>query len=319
MSFSKTVKKELTDVRVRHDIDRLMILSGYTLSIASLKYVAKAAGWGLRYVSESGFAVSFISKLIGQAYDVERELSITVHQRLHAKNTELTVYGGDIEKLMLDTGMASLTPGGERSFDICLPDGLDSEHACRAFVRGVFLACGSVSDPAKGCHAELVLKNEMLARYILQRLSETGIKGKLTIRKNSWIVYLKEGEMVEDFLTFMGAGEAMLAVREHRMLREIANNSNREVNCFSANMEKAAKASAAQIEDITLILAERGADCMNEQLYEVAEARMANPDMTLNQLADLLGLGKSAVNYRLRRIAALALEIKQELGLDTEY
>lgn len=319
MSFSRSVKMELIEVRFRHEIDQLELISGYTLAIASLKYVSKARSWGLRYVSECAPAVSYVAKLIGRAYKVEHELSVTVHQRLRAQNTELLVYGEGLDDLMNDTGFASPDANGDRSFVMKLPSGLENEHAVRAFIRGLFLACGSVSDPAKGCHAELVLKNEMLARAVLKMLSERGIAGKLTIRKNSWIVYLKEGEMVEDFLTFMGAGEAMLAVREQRMLREIANNSNREVNCFSANMEKAAKASAAQIEDIKLILSERGADCLNEQLYEAASARMANPDMTLSQLADLLGIGKSAINYRLKKLTELAKEIKIELGIYSEF
>ena len=319
MSFSRSVKMELIEVRLRHDTDQLELISGYTLAIASLKYIPKARSWALRYVTECAPALSYVSKLIGRAYKVEHELYVTLHQRLKAQNTELLVYGEELDKLMNDIGFSSLDESGERSFNMRMPDGLESDHAVRAFIRGVFLACGSVSDPAKGCYAELVFKNEQLARSVLKLLFARDISCKITIRKNSWIVYLKEGEMVEDFLTFMGAGESMLAVREQRMYREIANNSNREVNCFSANMEKAARASASQVEDIALILNERGADCLSEQLYEVASARMANPEMTLSQLADALGIGKSAVNYRMRKLSAIADEIKHELGIDTDY
>ncbi len=315
MSFSQTVKEELTEVRMRHGEDHLALISGYTLAIASLKYVSRHGSWGLRYVSECRAAVNYAAKLICQTYRLDQEISLTEHQRLNAKNIELVVYGDNIDKLMLDTGFATIGEDGERTFDQHIPDVLSSEHAGRAFVRGVFLACGSVSDPSKGCHAELVLRSELPARAVMRILSEIDISAKLTIRKNAWIVYLKEGEMVEDFLTFMGAGEAMLAVREQRMLREIKNNSNREVNCFSANMEKAAKASASQVDDITLILRERGFDCLNEQLYEAARARLDNPDMTLSELASVLGIGKSAINYRLRKLAAMAKEIKEELGI----
>jgi len=319
MSFSQSVKEELTEVRMRHEDDALALISGYVLSIASLKYVSRERAWGLRFVGECKAAVSYAAKLMCHSYRLEQQMLVTQHQRLNAKNVELVLYGKDIDRLMVDTGFAVTDENGDRSFTQRLPENLDKDHAARAFVRGVFLACGSVSDPSKGCHAELVLKSEPLARKVLSILGERGIAGKLTVRKAAWIVYLKEGEMVEDFLTFMGAGEAMLAVREQRMLREIKNNSNREVNCFSANMEKAAKASAAQVEDIMLILQERGTDCLNEQLYEAAQARLANPDLTLSQLAELLGIGKSAVNYRLRRLAAIAKEIKQELGMDTDY
>ena len=88
------------------------------------------------------------------------------------------------------------------------------------------------------------------------------------------------------------------------------NNSNREVNCFSANMEKAARASASQIEDIELIMNELGSDALSEELYEVASARMANPELTLTELSELIGIGRSAVNYRLKRIAKIAADLR---------
>ncbi len=303
---------------MRRGVDHKLLISGYTLAIASLKYVPKARAWGLRFVGECGAAVNYAAKLICQTYKLEQLVTLTEHERLNAKNTELVVYGEELDALMEDTGFATTMPNGERSYIPRLPGGLDSEHGCRAFIRGVFLACGSVSDPAKGCHAELVIKHELLAREVMRQLMLRGIMAKLTVRKSCWVLYLKDGEMVEDFLTFMGAGEAMLAVREQRMLREIANHSNREVNCIAANIEKTARAAVSQIDDITLVLTERGADCLNEQLYEVASARMDNPEMTLAELGVLIGIGKSAVNYRLRKIAELANEIREEKGILTD-
>lgn len=319
MSFSQTVKVELTKVKLHHKEDTLALISGYVLSIASLKLVSPKEGWGLRCVGECRPAVNFAAKLMCQSYELDQRISLTQHQRLNAKSIELLVYGKGLDELMTDTGFAVRNELGELSFDQRIPDVLIEEHAARAFVRGVFLACGSVSDPAKGCHAELVLKNEQLARFLLALLNEREIRGRLTVRKSAWVVYLKDGDMVEDFLTLIGAGEAMLAVSEQRLLREAANNTNREVNCFSANTEKAAKASAAQVEDIKLILQERGTDCLNEQLFYTAMARLDNPELSLSQLAELMGIGKSAVNYRLGRLSAMAKEIKQELGIDTEY
>ena len=100
MSFSRSVKMEMIEVKFRHDIDKLELISGYTLAIASLKYVSKAKRWGLRYVSECAPAVSFIAKLIGRSYNVEHEIAVTVHQRLKAHNTKLLVYGEELDKLI---------------------------------------------------------------------------------------------------------------------------------------------------------------------------------------------------------------------------
>ena len=310
MSFSREVKEELIRVRLRRVSDGAMLVYGFTLAGASLKYSRSLRKWGLHYVSENEECINFIAKLAIKSYKLEHEIALNVHQRLHARNTELLLYGEGMDALCADSGLFSYDGDGERSFETHLPKGLDSEHSCRAFIRGIFLACGTVSDPARGCHAEMVFKQEYLARETAALLEERGIPPKIAQRRNLWVVYMKNGDTVEDFLTFMGAGEAMLSVREQRMLREVKNNSNREVNCFSANMEKAAKASASQIEDIELIMNELGSDALSEELYEVAAARMANPEYTLNELSEAIGIGRSAVNYRLKRIAAIAEDIR---------
>lgn len=314
MSFSHEVKEELIEVRLRRESDGAKLLAGATLAAASLKYSRSSKSWGLHYVSESSPVIGFIAKIAARSYGLENEISLNIHERLNARNTELFLYGDRLDDLCVDSGLFSIDPDGEKNYDVHIPGDLESEHSCRAFIRGVFLICGSVSDPRSGCHAEMVLKNEQIAREITKLLTDRGIPPKVSRRKNLWIVYMKNGDTVEDFLTFMGAGESMLSVREHRMIREAKNNSNREVNCFNANMDKAAKAAAAQIEDIELILTNRGADSLNEDLYEVASARMNEPELTLTELADKLGIGRSAVNYRLKKISMIANDIRN--GLD---
>ena len=311
MSFSSEVKDELIGVRLRRESDGQMLVKGYTLAAASLKYSRAHRSWGLHYVSENTASIGFVAKLACRSYELEQEISLNVHERLNARNTELLLYGKGIDKLGADSGLWCFDENGDRSLELHEPEGLDSEHGCRAFIRGMFLACGSVSDPSRGCHAEMVFKGEFAANTAASLLSQRDIIAKVTKRKSQYVVYMKNGDTVEDFLTFMGAGEAMLAVREHRMLREMKNNSNREVNCFLANTEKAAKASAQQVEDIKLIVASLGTDQFSEELYSVAEARMAYPEFTLTELANHLGIGKSAVNYRLKKIAALAAELRE--------
>lgn len=310
MSFSWEVKDELIDVRLRKAEDGLMLVAGYTLAIASLKYSRANRAWGLHYVSEYTPGVNFVAKLACRNYKLTQEISINVHERLRARNTELFLCGEDVEKLEMDSGLLSVDCEGERSYDAHIPAGLESEHAVRAFIRGMFLACGTVSDPEKATHAEMVFKHETIAREAAALLEERGIPPKVVKRRNLFVLYMKKGETVCDFLTFMGAGEAMLKLDDQRMIREVANNSNREVNCFSANMEKVAKASAAQMEDITLIMTELGPDALSEDLYEVAEARMAYPELTLAELSHQLGIGRSAVNYRFKKIAAIAAELR---------
>ena len=310
MSFSKEVKDELIEVRLRRESDGALLVCGATLAVATLKYSRSLRRWGLRYVSESEEVIRFIAKLACRAYELESEISLNVHERLKARNTELFLCGKGVDKLMEDAGLVTILPNGEKSYELRIPEGLSSEHALRAFIRGMFLICGSVSDPEKGCHAEIVLKNEAIARGVCSLLKEKGIPPKVTRRRNLFVVYIKSGDVVEDLVTFMGAGESTIRIAEQRVLRQVKNNSNREVNCFNANMDKAAKASAHQVEDITLILTELGSDALSEELYEVAMARMEEPELTLSELSAKIGIGRSAVNYRLKKIAAIAEDIR---------
>lgn len=310
MSFSREVKEELIEVRLRREEDGAKLVCGAALAAASLSYSRKIRKWGLKLVSESREVIAFISKLALKNYDLEQETVINRHERLKAENTELFLYGNGLDDIMMGAGLLSVDAEGERSYDACIPAGLESDHALRAFIRGMFLACGTVSDPEKRCQVELVLKNERVARGVADLLSERGIPPKIARRKSLWVVYIKNGDTAEDFLTFMGAGEAMLRMGEQRMLRELKNNSTRAVNCMLANMDKAAKASVKQVEDITLIISKLGFDALSEDLYEVATARLDEPELSLSQLSEKLGIGKSAVNYRLKKIAAIAEDLR---------
>ena len=310
MSFSQEVKEELIEVRLRHEEDGAKLVAGAAAAAASLKYSRALRTWGLHLVSENEKCINFVAKLAGRSYGLSNEISLNVHERLKARNTELFLYGDGLEKLCFDAGLMSTDENGERSYLFRFPSGLESDHALRAFLRGVFLMCGTVSNPEKSCHAELVLKNESFARGLIGIMTERSIVPKLASRRSLFIVYIKNGDTVEDFLTFMGAGESMLRLSEQRMIREAANNSNREINCFAANLDKAARASAYQVEDIKLILSTLGADALSEELYEIARARMENPELTLAQISELTGIGRSAVNYRLKKIKRLADEIR---------
>ncbi len=311
ISFAGKVKDELTRVRLKREPDAKALLAGFTVAIASLKFVPSTRSWGVRYVSESRSAVDFAARLIKQYYNLSMELSVTEHERLRAKNVELTVFGDGIDAFMEDTGLISTDESGERSLTPTIPESIDSEHAQKAFVRGVFLACGSVSNPQKGCHAELVCRSRMLSDAIRGLLLPYGISMKSSVRKSAYVLYVKDGDAVEGFLAYIGASEAVLAVGEQRMIREIRNESNRSVNCITSNMEKTAKTSARQCEDIRLICRIKGIDSLPESLAVIAEARINNPEMTLSELADAVGIGRSAVNYRLGKISQIAQELRE--------
>lgn len=182
----------------------------------------------------------------------------------------------------------------------------------RAFIRGVFLASGSVSDPNKSYHFEIVCKVEEQAKQIREILVDFGTDAKIVERKGHYVVYLKEGENIVDALNVMEAYVSLMKFENIRILKDMRNAVNRKVNCETANISKTVNAAVKQIQDIELIREKRGLDSLPDNLKEIALLRLEYPDMALKELGNYLQppVGKSGVNHRFRKIAAIAEELK---------
>lgn len=310
-SFSSSVKKELAELRIKRATDARALLSAFTLGIGSLKLVPEKRSWGVHYVIKSKEAVELAAKLASQYYGLECRLSEVRHERLNASYCELMVFGENTDRFMLETGIVSLDPDGERQFSPVIPEAaIKTETQQRMFLRGLFLACGMVSQPEKSYHAEFVVGSRALAEKAAQILASHGIEPKLTKRKQNTVVYIKDGEKLEDLLAYIGASGAMMEVSNERIVKQANNEANRSVNCITANIEKVTKTAQRQAEDIRLVLDTLGVDALPDSLRVVAEERMNNFELSLAELADELSLGKSAVNYRLKKLSELADEIR---------
>lgn len=306
-SFSSSVKKELAELRIKRASDARALLSAFTLGIGSLKLVPEKRSWGVHYVIKSKEAVELAAKLASQYYGLECRLSEVRHERLNASYCELMVFGENTDRFMLETGIVSLNPDGERQFSPVIPEAaIKTETQQRMFLRGLFLACGMVSQPEKSYHAEFVVGSRALAEKAAQILASHGIEPKLTKRKQNTVVYIKDGEKLEDLLAYIGASGAMMEVSNERIVKQANNEANRSVNCITANIEKVTKTAQRQAEDIRLVLDTLGVDALPDSLRVVAEERMNNFELSLAELADELSLGKSAVNYRLKKLSELA-------------
>lgn len=310
-SFSSSVKKELAELRIKRATDARALLSAFTLGIGSLKLVPEKRSWGVHYVIKSKEAVELAAKLASQYYGLECKLSEVRHERLNASYCELMVFGENTDRFMLETGIVSLDPDGERQFSPVIPEAaIKTETQQRMFLRGLFLACGMVSQPEKSYHAEFVVGSRALAEKAAQILASHGIEPKLTKRKQNTVVYIKDGEKLEDLLAYIGASGAMMEVSNERIVKQANNEANRSVNCITANIEKVTKTAQRQAEDIRLVLDTLGVDALPDSLRVVAEERMNNFELSLAELADELSIGKSAVNYRLKKLSELADEIR---------
>lgn len=182
----------------------------------------------------------------------------------------------------------------------------------RAYLRGVYLAIGSMSNPEKSYHLEFVCDKKEQALYLIEVLKDFGIEAKEVLRKKYYVVYLKDGEAIVDLLNIMGAHVALMELENMRIYKEMRNSINRRVNCEAANITKTVNAAARQVEDILYIREHMGLQKLPDNLQEIARLRLENPEATLKELSEMLDppVGKSGVNHRLRKLSELAERLK---------
>ena len=187
----------------------------------------------------------------------------------------------------------------------------------KAFIRGAFMERGAISDPNKFYHYEIVCKYEEDAEVLKEMLMFFGMDAKVIARKNSFIVYMKEGNNITDTLNLMGAVVSQMNLYNVMILKGISNDVNRKVNCETANLNKTIEAAVKQIKDIEYIRDTVGLDSLSDGLTQVALLRLENPDMNLKDLGELLDppVGKSGVNHRLRKIGEKADELRESYGV----
>ena len=182
----------------------------------------------------------------------------------------------------------------------------------RAYIRGAFIASGSMSDPSKSYHFEIVCNDENQAEHLKEMMNSFGVDAKIVQRKRTYVVYLKEGSQIVDMLNVMEAHVALMELENVRIVKEMRNSVNRKVNCETANINKTVSAAVRQMEDITYIRDQIGFDKLPEGLRDVALTRLENPDATLKELGSLMAdpVGKSGVNHRLRKISEIADKLR---------
>ncbi|MCH5264671.1 MAG: DNA-binding protein WhiA [Lachnospiraceae bacterium] len=184
----------------------------------------------------------------------------------------------------------------------------------RAFLRGLFLAIGSVTNPNSGYHLELAAGSHDRAVQIQEMMGVFELEAKITERKKNCIVYMKEGASIVDFLNVIGAHVALMEFENVRILKEMRNSINRQVNCETANIKKTVSAASRQTSDIQYIHDTIGFGTLSENLAQIARLRLANPEVSLKELGEMLNppIGKSGVNHRLRKLSEIAEGLRRQ-------
>lgn len=195
----------------------------------------------------------------------------------------------------------------------CISDFVIKNMCCKKeFVKGAFICCGSITNPEKSYHLELVFLNNWLANDFNSLLITMGFNSKVIKRKQHHIVYLKDGESISLFLNTIGAHKNLLKFENVRIIKEIRNDLNRQVNCEAENIRKTIAAASSHIEDINYIIEKRGLDFLPKDLQNIAILRLNNSDATLANIGELSHpkLSKASVNYKLKKINKIAENIR---------
>lgn len=279
MSFSSEVKQELSSINTYSKSNLIEAeLIGYLMS-ANIKEENEK----IEFITENEFNIERIYKILFK-------LKIEYEPETRRK-----------------TFVAKINKPNLRNIE-----NLETEEEKKALIRGIFLGSGSINDPTKKYHLEILLKDKDVAQYIQNILKSFNIKAKILEMNNT--IYIKEGEEISKFLAFIGAQKSVLKYEEIRVMREIRNNVNRQVNCETANLNKTISASVMQIEAINYLKKIKKYEELPISLQEIAELRLEYPEMSLKDLGSLLenSLGKSGVNHRLKKIIEIADEAKKE-------
>lgn len=315
MSFSKNVKEELAKQisTARHcqiaEIAAIISLCGSISINENNQYFVKINTENLTVARKY-----FI--LIKETFNASPE--ILLRRNLNLKKAKVyTVVVRDPEvSLKILEAAKLLDEDGEIREVLSLTDNLIIRNACcrRAFIRGAFLASGSMSDPAKTYHFEIVTTTMEKAEQIQSIICFFDIDAKIVTRKKYYVVYVKEGSQIVDLLNIMEAHVSLMELENVRILKEMRNSINRQVNCETANINKTVTAATKQIEDIQYIRDTVGLSKLSEGLEEIARLRLDYPDASLKELGALLSppIGKSGVNHRLRKLGEIADNLREE-------
>ncbi|MGN1280000.1 MAG: DNA-binding protein WhiA [Limosilactobacillus sp.] len=307
MSYASEVKKELTAIKVhqknaRAELMALIRMNG-SIALANHQLI-------LNIQTENPAIARRIYSLLKEFYHVESDIVVRRKMKLKKNNQYIVRLRYAAQHVLDDLGILQNLQIKER-----VPvELLDDEWMVRSYLRGAFLAGGSVNNPETSrYHLEIYSLYEEHNEMIAQMMNKFGLNAQTTARRSGFIVYLKEAEKIADFMSLIGATNSMLQFENVRIVRDMRNSVNRLVNCENANMNKIANASTRQIENIRLIDERVGIQTLPDKLREIAETRLAHQEVSLKELGELVPGGpisKSGVNHRLRKLNAYADELR---------
>ena len=261
---------------------------------------------GIRIITESRELSQMLPKLLRKAFGINFDI-LPESDAAGKLIFQIT----DPEKIHRIMTAFGFSPEDTLALHVNLP--VVEEDCCKAaFLRGAFLAGGSVTDPEKGYHLEITTTHASVSRETYALMEECiGFYPKTATRSGSHVLYIKQSDQISDFLTFLGAPVAAMGIMEARLEKELNNKVNRRCNCDEANTSKVVEAAQEQLAAIR-VLRERGTlEQLPQKLLQAAAAREENPSASLTELAAMMEppITKPAMNHRLKKLVAMAMEV----------
>lgn len=304
-SFASTVKKELTGLEVhpehaKAELSALIRMNG-SLGIYNHQF-------NLSVQTENPAIARRIYSLLRQVYQVEANLIVRRKMKLKKNNQYVVRLNSRVNAILED--LEILDASGLSIQTAVGPKVMDEPQRRRSYLRGAFLAGGSVNNPETSrYHLEIYSLYQDHNEDILTIMKDFGLNARTVERRSGYIVYLKEAEKIADFLQVIGATNAMLKFEDVRIVRDMRNSVNRLVNCETANLNKTVDAAQRSIENINYLKARIGLENLPQKLREVAILRVEHPDVSLKELGEMVPSGaisKSGINHRLRKLNQIA-------------
>lgn len=304
MSFSSNIKQELSKLENLSDKENIkQELIGYLLSCNTTISKGK-----IKFSTENEYNINRLAKLLNNCQILEYKIEVQDKSYIITfKQKELEKKFNELLQIKEDVIYLSEDECQNLKANIS-----QDKSPFKAILRGLFLGAGNMNNPEKTNQLSIGIKTNQNAELILDNLSEISIQLKIINKNEDYYIYTKDGEEISKILAFVGANKAVLEFENIRVEREMRNTINRIVNCEEANLNRTINASIEQIEAINKLKKHKKFNNLDDNLKELAEIRLKNPNANLSEIAQMLTekIGKSGVNYRFKKIIDLAKNIQ---------
>lgn len=307
MSFTSIVKNEVSQIEL-NDIEKISELSAIISSGSIIE------DKNIKITTENSNVAKRVYNLLKNTFQIRASITMRKGYNYQKKHLYILQIKENTNKILDDLGLL------ENNVVLSAPKFFitDDEESIRAYLRGVFLMCGSINDPKTSrYHLEFLVDNETLGNFIVQLLNRFYLNSKILKRENKYMIYIKEAEKIGDFLRVISANNAVMYYEDIRIYRDHKNMTNRLNNCEQANVDRTIQTAQNQIEDIELITENMGLDLLSEKEQIVANYRMKYQEVSLLELSEIISLEtgkpitKSGLYHRFKKISDLANIIRK--------